>query len=241
MVEQLSVYVPESDLALLTRQEVAFVQCLTNGMTISEISEFLGINSAVFREQLAIKMISDPNLEETLAGVERLPFVAGDMLSKTQAMVYSLKNIGFRTVEVAKMLNMDQANVGKHSKKAERKKLAKKDRIIPDIGFEKGENSQPVGLIKAIHFVIKEKLDGFEMIGDPEVNLSFGESTALLWRCTGRTEAQIAQEMETSCRSVQTYLKRASKKLGVCGKYPLIARTLLEIMRDQKKARVRSV
>ncbi len=236
-IEQLPTYSPETEFATLTKQEMAFVQCLANGMTNPEISRFLGINSAAFREQFTIKMISDFGLEETLRRVERLPFVAEDGLSKNEAMVDSLKQLGFKRVEIAKILDLDPGSVGNHLKRAGQKKMEKRDRRIPEINFEKGK-SQTLGLIKGIHRVISERLDNFEAFDDMRANLSINESIASLWSCTGRTEEQIAIEMDTSCGSVQTYLKRASKKLGIRGRYPLNARTLLEIMRDQKRARV---
>lgn len=233
--ERLSVFSPESGLDASTQQEVDFVQCLTRGMTIPEISGSLGVNALLLRNRLVEKMIGDQGLEKTLGNVERLPFVAEDMLSKTEAMVYSLRSLGFKRVEVAKIVGLDQSNTGKNYKKAENKTLARKDRKTPDLNFEEGADSHTLGLIKAIHWEARKKLNGSDTFDNVSVNLSINESTTLLWRCTGRTYKQIAAEMKISWRTVKVYLTRASKKLGVHGEYPLIDRTLLEIMRDQKK------
>lgn len=205
--------------------------CLIDGAKDLEIARKLGVNAASLRPQVANKMMNEPGLEETLGGVRRLPFTAEDGLAKTEAMVYSLKCIGFKQVEIAEVLRLDSSNVGTHLKRARVKILGKKDRDVPDLKFEEVEISQPLGLVKAIHWVVGNRLENSEIV-DLEANLSRNESAASLWRCTGRTEAQIAIEMDTSPGTVQTYLKRASKKLGVRSRYQLIARTLIEITRQ---------
>lgn len=231
------VYSPGNELDTSTQQEGDFVQCLNRGMTIPEISGSLGVNSTSLRDWLAEKMVDDQALEETLGGVVRLPFVAEDTMGKTEAMVYSLRNLGLKRVEVAKILGLDQSNAGKHYKRAEGKALAKKDRKLPDLNFEEGKDSQTLEHIRAIHWGARERLSTFDVVDGVVAGLSINESTTLLWMCTGRTDKQIAAEMKTSPVTVRTYITRASKKLGVNGRIPLITTTLSEIMRDQKKSK----
>lgn len=234
--ERLPVYCPEDDLVAFTpQQEVDFVHCLTSGMTIPEISDALGVNSTSLRDQIVEKMTGDQGLEETLGSVKRLPFVSEDVLGETEAMVYSLRNLGFKRVEVAKILGLDQSNAGKHYKRAVEKTSAGKDIQLPVIDFKEVADGHTFGLIGAIHREAKKKLSSSDTSDNVRVNLSVNESITLLWRCTGRTYKQIAAEMGISWRTVKVYLDRASKKLGVHGEYPLIDRTLMEIMWDQKK------
>lgn len=235
MVEQLPINRPENESVTLTSNEIVYVQCLMNRKSEAETSYVLGgLSIAPIRDQLIEKMIGDDGLEKTLKGVKRLPFVSEYRLSEMQTRVDRLKNsgLGHSQVDVAVWLGLDQGTVKTHLKRVEQKKIEEQDKVVPVLNLEKFKSIWAVGHAKAIHWVIKEKLGCFEMVSGSYSNLSVNESTALLWRCTGRSEAQIADEMNTSDGSVQTYIKRASKKLGIQGRHPLVAATVLEIMRD---------
>ncbi len=223
--------------SILSEDEVKFLAGIRGGKRIYRKSK--NSHTAPFSQigSISRKMSRYEGLEHTLRSVSRLPFTAEDMLSEREAEISMLLLAGYSLDELSKISGLGKQTIRTFGRRVKAKRVQKRDKNVPEIHIE-GDNENTIGLIKAMHSVIVSENKNVEHVVERRSNLSINESTTLLWICTGRSDKEIGAEMKTSPETVRVYMKRAAIKLGVKGgRYPLIDRTLSEIIKDEQKAK----
>ena len=221
---------PENGITF-SRDELRFLVGLMNGENMPKASGF-GLSVNPLKNSISEKMSRYEGLEQTFRDLWRLPFVSEDMLSEREEEVSRLYLAGHSIADISMQLNITHKPVRTYLERAAEERPQHKDRDVPDIHFNSGGRN--FGLIKAFHRVVyDEGICPVQVRLNPR--LSFNESTTLLWSCTGRQHSEIAAEMKQREDDIGVYIKRASKKLGVRGRLPLIAATLSEVIKDNKR------
>lgn len=242
MVEQALVGRPDVliDEGGLMETDFTVLQCIVDGWTSREMRSlhfdpFGEFDPDKAKTQIARKMFNDDSLDMFLGTVRRLPFTPEYLLGKRESMALFLHDANFIKVEIGRIMGIDRGAASNHVESAELKKKQRKDRNVPKVK-KLNDHREGVGLIRGIYVALCDgQINKQTLESEPKAMLSYNESRVLFLMCAGMTFGEIAKTLHRSVGTVDTYNRRIGAKLGVTKKYPMIAKGLVEMMREQKK------
>lgn len=218
----------------LTEGDFKVIRGIVEGRTTKEMRT-PSFDPDKAKMQIARKMLNDDSLDMFLSSVKRLPFTSEHLLGKRESMASFLHDAEFKKIEIGRILGINRGAASNHVERSAKKKKRRKDRDVPKVK-QLNDHSESVGLIRGIYVALCDgQINKQTLESEPNAMLGYNESRVLFLMCAGMTFGKIAQALHMSVGTVDTYNSRAGAKLRVTKKYPMIAKTLLELIREQKK------